>query len=612
MKKIYVCLFALSVGSSFAQKNPILKQQSLMDRSFVKKQQNHIQNFQKVQGDTLWMNGFGDPTQWTQTFGANHTPNTGGNPGWEIITSLPTNITSQQADYQWPATFSGSAGNFAFINSDLSAQGNLQDAYFAFNQNIDLSAAGSTSLYLMFSEYYRNFYDGTFVEVSNDGGATWVEFEVNPESEVPVNTNCIPGEVEVVNITPAIGGAGVWTNQVRIRFHYLGDWDWFWGVDDVKIVEAWENDIKVSNWYAATDISTTQGLDYYVIDDSQTSFPGLTFGAKVYNNGSLNQSSVAINAIATGGYNQTGTSISLNANATDSVSITTPYIPSGLGVKTIDLTSVITATDAAPSNNITSLDLTVSANEYSRDNGVITGAISNITNNSGGELGIGNIMDIFNNWTSTGAKLYLPTQATAAVGAEYRVEIYKWNGVDAYEYVDESVSKTVLSTTATWSTLSWTNGPLNLIEGDDILLLAKHTGGANPVRFGLAQNTFEGSVLGYTGPTFDQSTSAFTLSSPGAVMVRLTDDPTANISEVENTFGLNVYPNPANEVINVSLNKSINATISVVDVAGKVVKTSSINGMTSSINASDLTNGIYYVTIAEGNSTSTQKVVIKK
>jgi hypothetical protein len=85
-----------------------------------------------------------------------------------------------------------------------------------------------------------------------------------------------------------------------------------------------------------------------------------------------------------------------------------------------------------------------------------------------------------------------------------------------------------------------------------------------------------------------------------------------SINEVENTFGLNVYPNPANDVINVSLNKSTNGTISIVDVAGKVVKTSLINGLTSSINASDLTNGVYYVTITDGTSIATEKVVIKK
>ena len=55
-----------------------------------------------------------------------------------------------------------------------------------------------------------------------------------------------------------------------------------------------------------------------------------------------------------------------------------------------------------------------------------------------------------------------------------------------------------------------------------------------------------------------------------------------------------------------------NATISVVDVTGKIVKTSIINGLTSTLNTTDLNSGIYYVTIADGTSVSTKKVVIKK
>jgi hypothetical protein len=56
----------------------------------------------------------------------------------------------------------------------------------------------------------------------------------------------------------------------------------------------------------------------------------------------------------------------------------------------------------------------------------------------------------------------------------------------------------------------------------------------------------------------------------------------------------------------------LNAAITITDLTGKVVKTSTINGITASVNTSGLNNGIYYVTISEGNSTSTQKVVIRK
>lgn len=610
MKKVYLSFALFASLSAVAQKMPAKKEAFSPERSFVTKAKNN-QNNLKAEGDVLWSSGFETTGEWTQTLGTGQSTNTGDNPGWEILTAIPTGITAQQAAYQWPATFSGATGNFAFINSDGAGDGDTQDAYYETVANIDLSAAGTTSLYLTFSEYYRNFLETTSVEVSIDGGTTWTVFEVNPETEVPVNTNAVDGEIEVVNITPVIG-AGSWTNTVKVRFHYVGAYDWFWGVDDVKIVEAWNNDVKINNWFAATDITTTQGLDYYTIDNSQVDFPGLTFGALVNNNGASNQASVALKATATGGYDQTGTSISLNTSATDSVAITSPYIPTGTGVKTINLTTVISGTDSAPANNTVAIGMELTTQEYSRDNGVSTGSIGNTSNNTGQPLKIGNIMDIFNDWITTGAVVRLNTQAAGAAGAEYWVEVFKFDGTD-YIYEAESERKTIAGTAATWSSLKWidgvnlVNGKLNLTAGDDILLLACHNGGASDVRFGLAQNTYEGSVLGFSGDG-----SAFQLTSPGSVMVRLTDDPILNVNEINEVSNFTVSPNPANDVINVKLNNADDAVITISDLAGKVVSTTTSNGISTSVSTASLNSGVYLVNVTIGNSTSTQKVVIKK
>jgi hypothetical protein len=221
-------------------------------------------------------------------------------------------------------------------------------------------------------------------------------------------------------------------------------------------------------------------------------------------------------------------------------------------------------------------------------------------------------MDIFSNWETSGAVVRLNTQAAGAAGAEYWVEVYKFDGTD-YFYEAETEKKTISGTAASWSKLKWVDGlnlvdgKLNFAAGDDILLLACHAGGTSEVRFGLAQSTYEGSVLGYLG-----NGTAFQLTSPSAVMVRLTDDPTLNVNEINGMSNFSVYPNPASDVINVTLNKEVSATITVLDVTGKVVKTSTINGTTTSINTTGLSNGVYYVNITDGTSVSTEKVVIKK
>lgn len=80
----------------------------------------------------------------------------------------------------------------------------------------------------------------------------------------------------------------------------------------------------------------------------------------------------------------------------------------------------------------------------------------------------------------------------------------------------------------------------------------------------------------------------------------------------------NLYPNPTNGLTNVDLslvNSSV-VSIQVVNMMGQVVssqdcgyKATGMHKLT--INASDLTSGIYFVTVKAGNSTSTSKMIVR-
>lgn len=86
-----------------------------------------------------------------------------------------------------------------------------------------------------------------------------------------------------------------------------------------------------------------------------------------------------------------------------------------------------------------------------------------------------------------------------------------------------------------------------------------------------------------------------------------------SISENNNTF-LNVYPNPANNMLNIEFDSQFekeNATISISNMLGKeVIAINNITSNKTSIDVSSLVNGIYFVnTNVEGN-VSTEKIVI--
>ena len=80
---------------------------------------------------------------------------------------------------------------------------------------------------------------------------------------------------------------------------------------------------------------------------------------------------------------------------------------------------------------------------------------------------------------------------------------------------------------------------------------------------------------------------------------------------VENNEIISLYPNPANEVLNISLGEEqFDGQVIISDVSGRKVYGSDFNGKIS-VNVSNLTNGIYFVTIHNDNFKETQKLIIK-
>jgi len=81
---------------------------------------------------------------------------------------------------------------------------------------------------------------------------------------------------------------------------------------------------------------------------------------------------------------------------------------------------------------------------------------------------------------------------------------------------------------------------------------------------------------------------------------------------IENTIASNIYPNPANNNVNVSVPSAFNGTIQIADLNGKVIKQLSVNssfGEMLNINIAELASGIYTLTITSENGISATKLV---
>ena len=81
---------------------------------------------------------------------------------------------------------------------------------------------------------------------------------------------------------------------------------------------------------------------------------------------------------------------------------------------------------------------------------------------------------------------------------------------------------------------------------------------------------------------------------------------------VEVEANLNIYPNPAQSMINIESSLNGEAQVNIFDMTGRCVKEVSVENMSkASINVEDLNKGVYFITVQQDKSYSIQKLVIE-
>ncbi|HUH26370.1 MAG TPA: T9SS type A sorting domain-containing protein, partial [Flavobacterium sp.] len=76
----------------------------------------------------------------------------------------------------------------------------------------------------------------------------------------------------------------------------------------------------------------------------------------------------------------------------------------------------------------------------------------------------------------------------------------------------------------------------------------------------------------------------------------------------DNINGLNVFPNPANEVLFITSDANLDKNVQMFDMTGKKVLEVTT---TSEINVANLKAGIYVAKITEAGKTATRKIVVR-
>ncbi len=586
MKKNYfLLLFGVGLyGVVFSQMTPSIYSPKDKYASFETKNKQTKPTFPK--GVVIWSNDFSNGNDWT--YDNTSVPFL----DWTITNNADTIPVTTLS----PAVFTSVNNGFAFINSDAQGESGVQNSNMTYSGTIDCSAYSNVSI--VFEQSYRTYLDTRIIRISNDGGTTWTDFVVTDGSE-PTAQNSPNPDVYSINISSVAGGQA----NVKVQINYQGNWGWYWAIDDMKIIETDQYDLKLQTTSFGTDGAFGARLAYFQIPNAQVA--PINFGGVLKNIGVQNLTDAGFTATINGTYSGNGGPINLAAANTDTVWCSNTFTPASSNATYSVAVGATTAQTEPDVSNNTLPNITISVNDYvyARDNGQILGGISN----SGQGYEVGHIFDMFQSATIYGIDAVI--NASSEPGAEIFVKLYSIDPATGdFIFEDESAPYIVTPADLGQKISLPLSNPVLLNANEAYLamvgsygdggttndLVTASSGSATP------QTTF---YYDYTDQTWYYTTSN--------VMVRMNFDPSlANIDEVQD-LSFSVYPNPTKDVINV-LSIFSEGNLSIIDMTGKLLIEQNITSTLNSIDASELKDGVYYLTMSNGDKTTTKKLVIQK
>jgi len=615
MKKhlLLLCL-SLTAGSLWSQKNETNNTNVIFEMSpFNESSANVKPNLSNQKSTPIWSDDFSDPSTWE--IGSN------GQGTFVIGTNTDPGISSA-VDYMGGMETAGtSASNgFAFFNGVqhlLNADIDPQDTWVT-SDTIDLSGTSSAFLSLTFNQRYRAFnYDQTFVEFSEDGGASWTAFSADVNIDAATNGDPIQNNLAI--LLPVTNSA-----LSMIRFRWINDSDndqygsgYGWMVDDVELYEPYDNELSIEKLYTH-DIYNA--WDFYETPLSQVQ--STTIFAIIKNNGSVSQTQDLAVDISGAGTSSTSVSFTVEPGTTDTVIYDTGFVPSDIGVYTITATL---PEDSLASNNSLSEDFEITQHLYGH-NHPLGSSVIDFTQE--GLIGVGNQFVLEANELVKGLDVYFAGGTTSGLEVEVLVyevmtniqdqaNLFIGGAIDGL-YVLPSPAPTNSPVTIPLEDINGEIG-INLEAGKVYMALVSTYQSADEnmaiKRSSKGDDDFSTVCFGPFGQDGAENYFNGWGWSPA---VKLNFEPTIGIAENDSEVHVGtIFPNPvtSESVINVNADNALNVEICVFDLSGKKLNTNSFylneGSNEVSIDSSNLSSGVYKVVISNEETTVTRMFVKK-
>ena len=614
MKKIYLSICALVVSStSFAQQSRIATENFVEPSKQISVVNSQTASSVAVPATIIWQDDCSNAADWTMA-NASIPP---------LDWSIETDPNAVPTGSNGPMTSTTASNGYLFINSDGSGGGDNDGTPIICTATtagmIDCSAY--PYIELTFQHNYRWWQDTRGVQVSNDGGASWIVVDtITDLNGYPNDQNSGTPEVSVYNISSICGGQ----DSVMVQFFYDDNdfWAWYWAVDDVMISEIPDNSMAISNgvqggWWQTYATTTGDGFDYTFKPQSQIADNPYAFEAVLRNAGLAPQNTTLNVEVRDGSgsvvFSDVSNTVLLDLSfPQDTFVINSTFAPSANGVYEITMWGV----GDSVSTDSTVLYTMVTDYEYGRDLNQANGSWR-VGRTCGGMV-LAVKYDIYADETLYSIQAFIDDQSI--VGTAVFAQL--WEDDAQGDPIFLTSTDDVIITAAhlgNWMTIPFDGGEPLIAGGAGFY--AAVSGYANPI------DTFNISVSGESQGGAKIQDNGCQLSTNGTFgdwynisstpMIRMSFDP-ASVSMENNVLkgDFNVYPNPNNGIFTIEFNnvKSDDYLLTVTNVLGQEVYTSSItsNGLNSeTVDLTEFDKGIYILEISNDNATISEKIIIE-
>ena len=470
MKKITLLIALVAfVFIGFSQRSNMIEMKAQSELSEV--QHYTASEYNKLQSGERW----GDVI-WSEDFSGGQIPG-----AWTVVDNNAMSYVWYWSDDAVPGqagTYSGNnqvfgattaANGYIMISGDIyNAGGNAvaMDSYFITDA---INCDSATTVMVKFEQYFRNCCSASTalnMSVSTDN-VTWTDFSVL--NGVATNAASDNPDVVTINVTNIAAGQ----STVYLKFHQSLNSHYFWAVDDISLITAPINEIKLEKTY--NNFLGTYGAEYgrsgyYSLIPSNQYMP-LFLGGDIKNKGVVEQHNVTLLGKVlddTGAEVFSGTedTSSLVVDSLVLLEIGTFFEPTTTGDFSITWECYQDEVDEIPENNFgDTVDFSITDNKvYARDI-MRTGTVTpdNYIDGADGDL-VGTDYYIFESDTAESISVYIFNSSivnTVLIG-----KLFYWDGTDNVEVLTSEEYVISASDIGTWIEIPF----IVAAQGDNVLI----------------------------------------------------------------------------------------------------------------------------------------------